>query len=641
MTSFGLLFFLAAGVIRTSLSNPITSLQTPLQDLNFPPTLHGRFLHITDLHPDPYYKAHTSTEEQDICHRERGVAGIYGAEKSDCDSPEILINATFKWIKENLKGEVDFVIYTGDSSRHENDALIPRTPEEVLDSNRWIMSKFLEVFGQENNPNEFDLPVISTLGNNDILPHNVVLAGPNEWLHAYSDIWSSLIPKDQRKSFQKGGWYHVEVIPDKLAVFSLNTLYFFSRNGMLNGCAEPSEPGFEHFEWLRVQLQNIRERGMKAIIIGHVPPARTSSKALWRESCWQKYTLWLHQYRDIVIGGIYGHMNIDHFLLHDTQEINNSSLAGISTDSANIMEDEFSTQSAKNYLSDLREQWAGLPLSEQTFLPDDDANDNYHTDSRYKKIGGLWGERYQVTLVSPSVVPNYLPSLRVIEYNISGLDLDTTWARVKNQEDLSKTESITFPTDEFLIQEEQDSKNFQQETAKSQTLLLPSSPTKGSPPGPAYSPQTLTFLGYTQYYANLTHINSEAIALDGDLEMDNLQRSKRLQKSSPRDELQSKSFSYQIEYQTFTDPVYKLKDMTVRSFLRLAHQIGQNAHLKKEKICSSFSDEVNEKKYRETGRKSKTKHRKHRDTNMVWLQFIQRAFVGTLEEEDLEAFHSE
>jgi endopolyphosphatase len=37
-------------------------------------------------------------------------------------------------------------------------------------------------------------------------------------------------------------------------------------------------------EWLKVQLALMRDIGMKAILIGHVPPAWTSTKQSWDET---------------------------------------------------------------------------------------------------------------------------------------------------------------------------------------------------------------------------------------------------------------------------------------------------------------------------------------------------------------------
>jgi endopolyphosphatase len=43
----------------------------------------------------------------------------------------------------------------------------------------------------------------------------------------------------------------------------------------------------------------------------------------------------------------------------------------------------------------------------------------------------------------------------------------------------------------------------------------------------------------------------------------------------PKHKPDPKPFQYQVEYDTFTDPIYKLKDLTVRSYIKLAHRIGQ------------------------------------------------------------------
>jgi endopolyphosphatase len=196
--------------------------------------LKGRFLHITDVHPDPYYKAYSSTEEEHACHSGKGPAGYYGAETSGCDSPLALVNATFAWINATLRGEVDFVVWTGDSARHDNDETIPRSDAQVVGQNELMVSKFREVFGKpdhgdgnedDDDPtNRFTIPIIPTLGNNDILPHNIFMKGPNRWTSEYLRVWRDFIPEEQRHQFQRGGWYYVEVIPNKLAIFSLNTL---------------------------------------------------------------------------------------------------------------------------------------------------------------------------------------------------------------------------------------------------------------------------------------------------------------------------------------------------------------------------------------------------------------------------------
>lgn len=182
------------------------------------------------MHPDPFYKTHSSPEKGEACHRGSGSAGFYGAETSSCDSPISLVNETFRWIEEHIKDEIDFVIWTGDSARHDNDNKIPRSERQVLEQNRLLVSKFVEVFGKPDNANDTDptndfvIPIVPTYGNNDILPHNIFEKGPNRWTTEYLRLWRRFIPEEQRHQFQRGGWFSVEVIPNKLTVFSLNTL---------------------------------------------------------------------------------------------------------------------------------------------------------------------------------------------------------------------------------------------------------------------------------------------------------------------------------------------------------------------------------------------------------------------------------
>lgn len=630
------------------------------------------------------------------------------------------MNATFKWIAENIKDRVDFVVWTGDSARHDSDEEIPRNANEVLSTNRWVAEKFAEVFSKSDDPkNSLAIPIIPTFGNNDILPHNILVSGPNKWLKTYTDIWSRFIPEEQRHGFERGGWFYVEVIPQKLAVFSLNTLYFFTHNAAVDGCALRSEPGYAHMEWLRIQLHFMRQRGMKAILTGHIPPARTESKQLWDETCWQKYTLWLRQYRDVVIGGLYGHMNIDHFMLHDTKEI--TVLGGHRSSASRdiiraTMDEELSIQSASDYLEELREDWSDLP--NPNLVTNDDEDDDGSSDDTTngkkskkdkkkkkasKKIGGPWGERFHTTLVSPSVVPNFFPTLRVIEYNITGLDTSAIWAEPSSwskssqsldlaDEDTNRAEgSETGENDSEVSPEDCPESMGKMEKRKGRgrkgktgkkrkkkpsnpDLIVPFPPSKGAPPGPAYSPQPLTLLGYTQYFANLTDINNDNFVEHDDLEGYQHDTDARRwhegkhKGKHPKDKIpRPKAFQFQVEYDTFTDPIYKLKDMTVRSYIKLAHRIGQYKSekgpltdiTKEDESVNSIEengDYLQLEAYFDQGddaddyddmyldsEKHKKKHRKNKhhsrnEKNKIWLRFIERAFVGTLDEKELQSF---
>ncbi|KAJ5941271.1 hypothetical protein N7516_001439 [Penicillium verrucosum] len=569
--------------------------------------IHGRFLHITDFHPDRLYKPGTSIDRS--CHHGNGPAGYFGAEGTDCDSPLSLVNETFRWIEENLKDEIDFVIWTGDSVRHDNDERLPRTADEIMEFNAFLSQKWISIFGSNAAPK---IPVIPTFGNNDIMPHNIFNEGPNKWTRRFAEIWNQFIPEDQRHTFVEGGWFTTEVVPGRLAVISLNTMYFFDSNSAVDGCNAKSEPGYEHMEWLRVQLKILRSRNMKAILMGHVPPARSSEKKSWDETCWQKYTLWMHQYRDVVVGSFYGHMNIDHFMLQDSNKVKIDSKAN----------GKVSINSKADYLQSLRNQWSLLPSPPSGLFEDLDSMSNFEEedlsevelakkDKRGKKkekkkqkfldkIGGPWAERYSVSLVAPSLVPNFFPSLRVVDYNVTGLDDVAHGAELLTDEvddttfGLDRAAIDTWETsDDSLVAPEIQKKKKKGKGKKNKPKFkVPEPPSSTAPPGPAYSNQAFTLLSYTQYYSNLTKIHEQiATGKRGD---------------DPR-------IDYEIEYTT-NDDVYQMKDLTVRSFFQLAARIGEEeAKAKQTDVNSEGADGSVAKK---------------KPVNNIWRAFLRRAYVG-------------
>ncbi|KFH41182.1 Endopolyphosphatase-like protein [Hapsidospora chrysogenum ATCC 11550] len=668
------LLLLVLGPVASASPVAVDSAQQALQppEPQFRPRkLNGKFLHITDFHPDPFYKVHSSTKSGIACHRRTGVAGTYGAETTRCDSPFALVNATFDWLAENIKDDIDFVVWTGDSARHDSDEKHPRTAAEVLDTNQMMADKFIETFSSDQQ--SLDVPVIPTLGNNDFLPHNIFYPGPNKWTRKFSEIWHRFIPEVQRHSFTHGGWFWVEVIPDQLAVFSLNTMYFFDRNAGVDGCANPSEPGYEHMDWLRVQLQLLRERGMKAILIGHVPPARTSGKQNWDETCWQKYTLWMRKYRDVVIGSIYGHMNIDHFLLQDTKKIDITLGAGeLSARDALEEGTEFSTLSREDYLQELREEWSDLPGSALKPLigsgagaaeADASGKKRKKKKDKYTKIGGEYAERYALSLVSPSIVPNYFPTVRVIEYNITGLEDAALWT-----DSFDGAEPAILDLDNWEDEEEDSSEDQLQELKrhigaegkkgknkkkgkkgkgkkpkkpKDPNFVVPKDPPKGSTPGPAYYPQPFTFTGYTQYFANLTYINND-ISAPPDLAESRWRDRDHSDEEPKHSALKPREFKFEVEYSTFDDEVYKLEDMTVMSYLKLAYKMsleedpdkgkdkGKGKALEEEDEPGAADDEDEDVADVESQKKKKKKVK-----NQIWLHFLRNAFVRTVPEDEL------
>jgi len=504
-------------------------------------------------------------------------------------------------------------------------------------------------------------------------------------------------------------------------------------------------------EWLRIQLDILRDRGMKAILIGHVPPARVDSKESWDETCWQKYTLFGRQFRDVIVGSLFGHMNIDHFMLQDFEHIEkdteNGKMGALDGRSAlanevELLEDgEVTVASASDYLLNLREAWAQLPApppkSNKKSRSKNFDNEEEEEESMWEwlmamvgkspkdrkeerkkyleKIGGRYAERYAVTHVSPSVVPNYFPTLRIIEYNITGLEhLSVASSPISppTTNTLAEQLSIT-PTDYDEYENYDDTDDEDVETTRKKhkgkkdkkkprkyKFKVPDGPSKSSPPGPAYSPQTLTWTRHIQYFANLTHINNDFLEPSPDAAIDdrlsinndavsmifgfgvspdgrienkkwNEGKHKKHQGKQPRPEPHPNEFVFEVEYDTKKDRGFK--DLTVRRWVEYARKIGASAGKTKttelefeeegvedeEEVeddgerevedmvevdeVEEDTDEMDENdfvilKHKKHKHKKgkKGKHHKKHKASKEWYTFVKRAFVGTMDPKELK-----
>lgn len=169
-----------------------------------PTSLLGRFLHLTDLHPDPYYT--TNSLESTSCHSlstsfnlsqssssfspspspssdDDRLAGYFGLPISNCDSPPALINATLSFLSKHFKHQFDFIVWTGDNARHDIDEGLPRTQGEIQELNRFVAEGIRESFGDK-------VKVVASLGNNDVWPHNIMFPG-REYLFTSLYEWAS------------------------------------------------------------------------------------------------------------------------------------------------------------------------------------------------------------------------------------------------------------------------------------------------------------------------------------------------------------------------------------------------------------------------------------------------------------------
>lgn len=371
-------------------------------------------------------------------------------------------------------------------------------------------------------------------------------------------------------------------------------------------------------------------------------------------------------------------MNIDHFLVQDHKDISKKMLNGkMGSISRMALDDELNIQSTADYLTELRSGWSQIPDAPKTKSKSRSGSGYFYDlienitkkknrkktkqDKFLEKIGGEWAERYSLSLVSPSVVPNYYPTLRVIEYNISGLEnLPGTHANCVEKMTLQEAEEAhCFTEGEDKDEDEGESVEIEKKKSKKgkgkkrkpkkPNFTIPKPPSKSAPPGPAYSPQTFSWLDYKQYFANLTRINDD-FGQDKTVREEGWHDGKHSGKKPHKDKLKHHKFKYELEYDTRNDSVFGLKDLTVRSYIELAGRIGQYKPPKNDRIedvdsedskitendmdvveCGDHELAVWKKKHKKHGKKHK--HRKA--INKVWFTFVNRAFVGTRDDDEL------
>ncbi|KAI5958159.1 PPN1 [Candida margitis] len=562
--------------------------------------VHGRFLHITDIHPDPYFKEGSSFDE--LCHRSKGNAHKYGDAISGCDAPMALMEETIKWVETNLKNKIDFIVWTGDNVRHDNDRNYPRTEQNIFEMNEHVSKLMFETFKKKDTP-ELEVDLIPSLGNNDVYPHNLFSIGPTLQTRELFQIWQRFIPQSQLHTFNRGAYFFKEVIPGQLAILSINTLYLFQSNPLVDNCDKRKQPGYKLFEWLGYVLKELRARKMKVWLTGHVPPNEKN----YDLTCLRKYIVWIYEFRDIIVGGLYGHMNLDHFIpldsvaayksIKDSQKKQKSKQLEMFEVFNQEYNDDLGTDAlgettfyqaldAKFDDSFFRIQ-GGVPANKVAYM--ETVREEVYAKIKGKKKQGDHGERYSISHVGSSVVPTFNPGLRVWEYNITNLANEMTnvkfepWGRFFSEVEALIEKQDTY-TDDF---EESSVWSF---IKRDKTFPLPKP--KGAKLGPAYIPQTYTPERYVQYYADLASINKG-----------------------------KKEFDYEIEYST-DDSLYNLPVLTVEEWLKYARKLGKPA-----KANSINAEGKNKHKKKKHGKAEKGKNGKK--LQEMWAEYLKNTFVSS------------
>ncbi|KNE61293.1 hypothetical protein AMAG_07034 [Allomyces macrogynus ATCC 38327] len=367
------------------------------------------FWQLTDAHLDMHYVPGTATNA--TCHgrplttalseytpNKSPIAGLYGAPLTQCDAPTTLFDRTLAFVRRETtnwgRGGVEFVVWTGDGVRHPTDRSMSMSYAEVVGVHRYLASQVRGMVPVE-------VPVVPTIGNNDVFPHNV-LAPHSKLLHALSHIWAPFIPADQLESFKTYGAFVVPVrAPEQdavgLSVVSINTMWFYLGNPYAAECASGSTVvGDVHLAWLEQVLWEAKEGRRQVYVIGHVPPAREH----WHRRCLARYASMVGRYSDVVVAQIFGHVNLDYFVLvgAETAPVNAETAP---VNAALIPTRHTDDEHPIKHAATVRRHFTQQLLSATTALHRDQTGP-FPTAT----------PNLTVALVSPSIIPNYLPSVR-------------------------------------------------------------------------------------------------------------------------------------------------------------------------------------------------------------------------------------
>ena len=333
----------------------------------------SKFLWLSDLHYDPYYGTSLAYGhkqcQQESSSSSSSSSSSYG--QIGCDSPQVLIETILQHVKNVTSSSscssIDFVVITGDLSRHGNDG-ISNTPmndtQSILYNVSHLLSNYLlsndddtsdvsvdcndENVQQNNKTNSTTtttkLVIIPSIGNNDVTPdYYIDIQHPTSMLQmiyngmspilplqppssssasASSSSSSSTVAATTSESTMKRGGYLAYNVTNQLTILSINTVIYSTKHMPL--LQLPDDP-LDQFVWLKQQLDIAKHSNRKVYIVGHIPPAIGSYRhaQFWHDKYLNQYYDILDTYYDdddkVIVGQLFGHIHSDEFRLIQRQ----------------------------------------------------------------------------------------------------------------------------------------------------------------------------------------------------------------------------------------------------------------------------------------------------------------------------------
>jgi sphingomyelin phosphodiesterase acid-like 3 len=288
----------------------------------------GMFLILADIHFDPLADPDIVPElvaaEADAWRsilassRERGFAQ-YG---SDANYP--LLRSALAEAK-RLLPRPDFVLYAGDYLVHGFETKFE--PYGGADAFAPFAIKTMTFVSQELQAAFPDAPVYGTLGNDDAVCGDYMVAPGGRFLAAVGELWAAQSAHPEAfRNFAAGGFYAVPHprVPERDLIV-LNTVLWSMRYE--NRCNPGGgDPGAAQLAWLEWTLYRTKLAGRSASLLFHVPPGidafssshgsgacRAAVTPFLKATYATPFLELLEQYGDILQNSYAGHTHMDDF----------------------------------------------------------------------------------------------------------------------------------------------------------------------------------------------------------------------------------------------------------------------------------------------------------------------------------------
>ncbi|ELT98128.1 hypothetical protein CAPTEDRAFT_128553, partial [Capitella teleta] len=268
----------------------------------------GAFWQITDIHYDSNFSRQPSPN--DLCHSYDGYRGptdpgiphpMFG--DYNCDSPWKLVESAMDAMK-RLHPNPDFILWTGDNVPHEPDSDFDLF--KVFSSMKTVTERLVRTFE--------GIPIYPSLGNHDVWPSDQLPVGKKA-ADFYGGIyehasWKTMLDGFHLDTFFKGGYYSVDTIFG-LRIINVNSVLWYKSN-KVSTFPDPAD----QLIWLEEELQEIRRKGKKVILAGHIPPgslARVDNMKWFTAKFNSKFNDLLVANSDVLAATIFGHEHTDSF----------------------------------------------------------------------------------------------------------------------------------------------------------------------------------------------------------------------------------------------------------------------------------------------------------------------------------------